>query len=151
VTISGSLMQSGGLETRAENQKHISKTGTGSQSNFKKHEDALLCCIHVGFGCNQPPARFNDTMQCREMQSGGLITGTESRKQTSKTQHNTKSVNKIEHKCTPVCCIHVSFGCNQQLALFIKITTYCSTMQSGQLATRTENQKRISKTQYKTK
>ncbi len=142
-------MQSGGLATRTENQKQISKTRHSTKSNLKR-KYALLFRVHVSFASNKPLARFNETMHCREMQSGGLKTGTERRKKTSKTQYNTQSATKFEHECTPVCCIHVGFGCNQQLTRFAMIVKCLSAMQSGELATRTENQKQISKTMQHT-
>jgi hypothetical protein len=59
-------------------------------------------------------------------------------------------VTDFEHKCSHVCRIHNSFACNQQLAYF-RVTTRGSAMQSGELATRTENQMHTSKTKHNTK
>ncbi len=72
------------------------------------------------------------------------------RRKYRKTKHNKNSVTMFEHECTPVCRIHVSFRWNQQLAS-CRVTIHCSFMQSGALATRTENKKKISvnKTQQK--
>ena len=61
-----------------------------------------------------------------------------------KTKYNKNSVTNFEHECAPVLRIHVSFGWNQQLAS-CRVTIQGSAMQSGALATRTENQKKISK------
>jgi hypothetical protein len=94
VTIGGSDMQCGGLATRTENQIRFSKTRHSTKSNLKR-KSALLCRVHVSFAGNKPLTRFNATMQCREMQSGGFKTGTERRKQTSKTQNSTKISNKF--------------------------------------------------------
>jgi hypothetical protein len=81
------------------------------------------------------------------MQNGALNTRTENQKQYIKKQnYNTESAANFEHKCAPVRRIHVSFACNQQLAN-CRATVQGSEMQSGPLATRTENQKQISKTQ----
>jgi len=86
-------------------------------------------------------------MRGSENQSGVLITGTKNQRQISKTKYKTKSATNFKHKCAPVCRIHVGFGINQQLTRFSE-TTVCSFHQRGPIATRTENQKQISKTQY---
>ena len=65
-----------------------------------------------------------------------------------KKQYNTKPVRNFKHKCVLVCRIHVSFGVNQQLAR-LYVTVLGSVMQSGFFATGTENQKQISKRQYR--
>ena len=72
------------------------------------------------------------------------------RKKYRKTKHNKNSVTNFEHECALHLRIHVSFGRNQQLSS-CRVTSCDSEMQSGLLATRTENQKKISnnKTQQK--
>jgi hypothetical protein len=88
------------------------------------------------------------------MQSGLAVTRTENQKRISKTQHNTKSATNFKHDCALGCRIHVRFGSNQQLAR-LRVTFFSSSMQSNLAVTRgptrTENQKRISKTQHNTK
>jgi hypothetical protein len=81
------------------------------------------------------------------MQSGALETRTQNQKWISKAQHSKTSAKKFKYKCALVCRIHVSFGINQQLTCLC-VTSTGSLMQSGASATRTENQKWISKTQY---
>ena len=66
------------------------------------------------------------------------------RRKYRKTKHNKNSVTNFEHECAQVCRIHVSFGWNQQLAS-CRVTIFGSEMQSGALATKTENQMEISK------
>ena len=66
------------------------------------------------------------------------------RRKHRKTKHNINSVTNFEHECALVCRIHVSFGWNQQLAS-CRVTIQGSPMQNGLLATRTENQMKISK------
>ncbi len=61
-----------------------------------------------------------------------------------KTKHNKNSVTNFQHECALVCRIHVSFRWNQQLAS-CRVTITGSAMQSGALATRTENQMKTSK------
>jgi hypothetical protein len=77
------------------------------------------------------------------MQSGASPTTTETQKKISTTLHNTQPVTNIQNKCLPINCIHVSFGCNQKLA-HCRATITGSVMQSGGLATETENQKHTS-------
>jgi hypothetical protein len=77
------------------------------------------------------------------MQSGASPTRTGTQKQISTTQYNTQPVTNFQNKCLPINCIHVSFGCNQQLA-HCRATIPGSVMQSGGLATETENQKHTS-------
>ena len=118
VTFFGSGMQSGGLATRYENQKQISKTQHNKKqaTNFK-HKYAPISCIHVSFGINQQLAYFHVTNRGSEMQSGVLTTRTENQKQIS-TQSNTKQTTIFKLKYAPVCRIHISFGINHQLARF---------------------------------
>ena len=59
------------------------------------------------------------------------------RRKYRKTKHNKNSATNFEHECAPVCRIHVSFACNQQLAC-CRETITGSEMQSGALATRTK-------------
>jgi hypothetical protein len=68
-------------------------------------------------------------------------------------QCNKISVANFKHECAHVRRIHVSFGCNQQLA-HCRVTIRSSEVQSGGLVTRTENQKQIrgiSNKKYNTK
>jgi hypothetical protein len=64
------------------------------------------------------------------MQSGALFARTQNQEQISKSKCNKKSETNFEHRCAQVCRIHVSFGCNQQLASFNAAMTG-SIMQSG--------------------
>jgi hypothetical protein len=142
-----SKMQSGLAVTRTENQKRISKTqhNTKSATNFK-HRCALGSHIHVSFEFNQQLARLCVTFFSSSMQSDLAVTRTENHKRISKTQHNTKSATNFKHKCAPHFRIHVRFSFNQQLARLC-VTFFSSKMQSGFSVPRTENQKRVSKTQ----
>jgi hypothetical protein len=108
-----------------------------------KYKCAPVLCIHVSVVCNQQLAYCRVTFTTftgSEMQSGAFATRTENQKQTSKTQHNTKSVTNVKHKSALVLCIHVSFACNQQLA-YCRATKTGSPMQGGASIARTENYK----------
>jgi hypothetical protein len=87
MTFTGSIMQSGALATRTEDQKRMSKTNhnTKSAANFN-HKCALVCCIHVSIACNQQLASCPATIHGSPMQSNALATGTENQKQRSITQ-----------------------------------------------------------------
>jgi hypothetical protein len=100
----------------------------------------MFFCIHVSFVCNQQLTHCRATFTGSDLQSGAFVSRKENQKQTSKTQYITKCAANSKYKCAPVLCIHVSFGCNQQLA-HCRVTITGSVMQSGALATRTENQK----------
>jgi hypothetical protein len=143
VTIKGSDMQSGGLVTKRDNQKRISKTKhiTKSVTDFK-HKCAPVCRIHVSFPCNKQLTHFSGNITGSFMQSGALKTRAKNQKRIKNTEHNTKSVKKFKHEYQPVCRIHVSFPCNQQLACF-RATITGSDMQSGAKATKAKNKKRI--------
>ncbi len=98
-----SVMQSGELETRTENQKQISKNTTQHtiSNNFWKHKCAPVCRIHVGFGCNEQLAHFNSvnvTIRDSDMQSGASSPGTKNQKRISKTQYNTKFITNFKQK-----------------------------------------------------
>jgi hypothetical protein len=114
VAITGSVMQSGVLETRTENQKKISKNKTqqNSVTNFQ-HECAPVLRIHVSFGRNQQLASCRVTIHGRDMQSGVLGTRTENQMKISKNKTQQKFSNKLQtrmqqHKnaVLPVALVH---------------------------------------------
>jgi hypothetical protein len=85
-----------------------------------------------------------------DKQSGVLVSRTKNQMQISKLHYNTKSATNFKHQCALVCRVNVGFGINQQLTRLC-VTTRGSVMQSGAVATRTENRMQISKIQCNTK
>ena len=134
-TITRSVMQSGALVTRTENQEHIPKTQYSAKSAKKfKNKRAPVSCVHVRFGINQQLEHLCVTFPCREMQSGVSISITENQKHISRTQYTsyTKSATNFRNKRALVFRVHVSFGINQQLA-HLCVTITGSFMQSGDM------------------
>jgi hypothetical protein len=121
------------IRSKVKKTKYNTKSAANS-----KCKCAPDLCIHVSFACNQQLAHCRETTSGSEMQSGKLVTRTENQKQSSKTEHNTKSAANSKYKCAHVLCIHVSFACNQQLA-HLQVIKRGSAMQSGAFETRTEH------------
>ena len=93
------------IRSKVKNTKYNTKSAANS-----KCQCAPDLCIHVSFACNQQLAHCRETTSGSEMQSGKLVTRTENQKQSSKTEHNTKSAANSKYKCAHVLCIHVSFA-----------------------------------------
>lgn len=135
-------------------QEHMSKTQckTKSVSNFR-HKRAHGSRIYVSFGSNQQPAYFCVTIIGSAVQRGPCVTRAEIRSEFRKYSpaRNQKQISNMNaNPNEPGFCINVAFEINQQLAHECETAT-CSHIQSGPVVARTENQRRISRTQHNTK
>jgi hypothetical protein len=99
------------------------------------------CSLHSRQLCLQSEARKLPGDHYRQRDAERCIGNWNRKLEAKKTKYNTKSGKSVansKQKCALVLCVDVSFACNQKLA-YCRLTMKGSAMQSGALATRTEN------------